>query len=72
MGRLNSDCSTMFSDCGWWNRGVFGPPISDKTVQGYDLQFGTNVLGHFLFTKLLLPTMIRTVDTSLGSGASFV
>ncbi|KAB5588759.1 hypothetical protein CTheo_7803 [Ceratobasidium theobromae] len=50
------------------NGGVFGPPISDKTVQGYDLQFGTNVLGHFLFTKLLLPTMIRTVDTSLGSG----
>ena len=27
------------------------------TVDGYDMQFGTNVLGHFFFTQLLLPAL---------------
>lgn len=31
-----------------------------KTVQGYDLQLGTNCLGHFLFTQLLVPILKRT------------
>nr|GAT61357.1 NAD(P)-binding protein [Mycena chlorophos] len=34
------------------------------TKQGYDLQFGTNVLGHFYLTKLLLPTLITTAKDS--------
>jgi len=39
------------------------PPIEQVTADGYDLQFGTNVLGHFYFTKLLLPTLIATAKT---------
>ena len=27
------------------------PPISQITAQNYDMQFGTNVLGHFLFLR---------------------
>ena len=36
------------------------PPIEQLTADGYDLQFGTNCLGHFYFTKKLLPLMIET------------
>ncbi|KAF8143844.1 NAD(P)-binding protein [Mycena galopus ATCC 62051] len=42
------------------NGGVMAPPIEQVTAQNYDLQFGTNVLGHFYFTTLLLPTLIVT------------
>ncbi|KAF8187405.1 NAD(P)-binding protein [Mycena galopus ATCC 62051] len=42
------------------NGGVMGPPIEQLTTQGYDLTFGTNVLGHFYLTKLLLPTLLST------------
>ncbi|KAJ7097006.1 NAD-P-binding protein [Mycena crocata] len=42
------------------NGGVMDPPVEQLTVQKYDLQFGTNVLGHFYLTKLLLPTLIST------------
>ncbi|KAF8173188.1 NAD-P-binding protein [Mycena galopus ATCC 62051] len=42
------------------NGGVMCSPIEQLTTQGYDLQFGTNVLGHFYFTKLLLPTLLAT------------
>ncbi|KAF8834654.1 NAD(P)-binding protein [Paxillus ammoniavirescens] len=46
------------------NAGVMGPPIEMLTDDGYDLQFGTNVLGHFYFTKLLIPTLISTAKSS--------
>ncbi|KIJ18178.1 hypothetical protein PAXINDRAFT_9260 [Paxillus involutus ATCC 200175] len=46
------------------NAGVMGPPIEMLTDDGYDLQFGTNVLGHFYLTKLLLPTLISTAKSS--------
>jgi hypothetical protein len=39
------------------------PPIDQLTTQGYDLQVGTNVLGHFLLTQLLLPGL-RAASTS--------
>ncbi|KAI0319443.1 NAD-P-binding protein [Amylostereum chailletii] len=42
------------------NGGVMFPPVEMVTKQGYDAQFGTNVLGHFYLTKLLLPTLTAT------------
>ena len=36
------------------------PPSTTK--EGYEIQFGTNHVGHALFTKLLLPTLERTAN----------
>ncbi|TFK40816.1 hypothetical protein BDQ12DRAFT_770851 [Crucibulum laeve] len=46
------------------NGGVFVPPLEQTTAQGYDLQFGTNTLGHFCFTKHLLPMLLLTARSS--------
>ncbi|KAI6002013.1 NAD(P)-binding protein [Pisolithus albus] len=46
------------------NAGVMHPPVELLTDDGYDLQFGTNVLGHFYLTKLLLPTLLSTATSS--------
>lgn len=40
------------------------PPKGSKTAQGYELQMGTNVLGSFLLTKLLLPILEKTAKSS--------
>jgi len=39
------------------NAGVMAPPRRLETPDGYELQFGTNVLGHFALTGLLLPAL---------------
>ncbi|TBU57725.1 NAD(P)-binding protein [Dichomitus squalens] len=49
------------------NAGVMWSPVADVTADGYDLQFGTNVLGHFLLTKLLLPALLKGKESS-GDG----
>lgn len=40
------------------------PPSGSKTVQGYELQLGTNNIGHFLFTKFLHPLLKKTAASS--------
>ncbi|CAE6505484.1 unnamed protein product [Rhizoctonia solani] len=52
------------------NAGVMMSPTELKTANGYDLQFGTNVLGPYLFTTLLIPTLIHTAQTSPHAGGS--
>ncbi|KIW23903.1 uncharacterized protein PV07_12065 [Cladophialophora immunda] len=42
------------------NAGVMIPPQGSKGAQGMDLTYQTNILGPFLFTKLLLPILKRT------------
>jgi len=40
------------------------PPVDLLTADGYDLQFGTNVLGHYYFTNQLLPLLLATAKVS--------
>ncbi|TFK24921.1 NAD(P)-binding protein [Coprinopsis marcescibilis] len=46
------------------NAGVMHCPVPEVTAQGYDLQFGTNVLGHFYLTKLLIPILTATAKST--------
>ncbi|RFB78802.1 SDR family oxidoreductase [Methylovirgula sp. 4M-Z18] len=39
------------------NAGVMAPPTRFETKNGFELQFGTNYLGHFVLTKRLLPLL---------------
>jgi NAD(P)-dependent dehydrogenase (short-subunit alcohol dehydrogenase family) len=41
------------------NAGVMTPPKRLETADGFELQFGTNVLGHFALTALLYPALER-------------
>jgi NAD(P)-dependent dehydrogenase (short-subunit alcohol dehydrogenase family) len=49
------------------NAGIMIPPLS-RTADGFELQFGTNHLGHFALTNLLLPHVTGRV-VSVASGA---
>ncbi|KAK7018676.1 short-chain alcohol dehydrogenase [Paramarasmius palmivorus] len=44
------------------NAGVMALPPG-LTKDGYEIQFGTNHLGHALLIRLLLPTLLRTAET---------
>ena len=57
-------------------------PVEQLTADGYDMHWGTNVLGHFFFTELLVPALAagaksasdghaRVVNTS-SSGAYLI
>jgi NAD(P)-dependent dehydrogenase (short-subunit alcohol dehydrogenase family) len=41
------------------NAGVMAPPNRQITVDGFELQFGTNYLGHYALTGRLLPLLLR-------------
>ena len=49
------------------NAGVMVPPMS-RTEDGFELQFGTNHLGHFALTNLLLPSVTGRVVTVSSTG----
>ncbi|MFD5826216.1 oxidoreductase [Lentzea sp. NPDC060358] len=49
------------------NAGVMIPPLT-RTADGFELQFGTNHLGHFALTALLLPRVRERVVTVSSTG----
>jgi NAD(P)-dependent dehydrogenase (short-subunit alcohol dehydrogenase family) len=46
------------------NAGVMGIP-ERKTVDGYEMQFGVDHLGHWTLTALLLPALLRSRDARI-------
>jgi NAD(P)-dependent dehydrogenase (short-subunit alcohol dehydrogenase family) len=52
------------------NAGIMIPPYT-KTADGFELQFGTNHLGHFALTNLLLPNITGRVVTVSSSAHWF-
>lgn len=48
------------------NAGIMGTPPG-QTEEGYEIQFGTNHMGHTLLTRLLLPVLQQTVSTETNS-----
>ncbi|KDE03200.1 hypothetical protein MVLG_06291 [Microbotryum lychnidis-dioicae p1A1 Lamole] len=53
------------------NAGVAMPQVDQLTKDGYDLTFGTNVLGHYYFVKYLIPSL-RASAASRGKPARIV
>jgi NAD(P)-dependent dehydrogenase (short-subunit alcohol dehydrogenase family) len=49
------------------NAGIMIPPLS-RTADGFEMQFGTNHLGHFALTNLLLPRITGRVVTVSSTG----
>lgn len=54
------------------NAGVMAVPMRRTTAQGFELQFGTNHLGHFALTGLLLPLLLRTEGSRVVTMSSFM
>src|SRR5262249_55519964 len=51
------------------NAGVMGSP-PEKTADGFELQFGSNHLGHFVMTCLLAPALRRAAPSRVVSVSS--
>lgn len=52
------------------NAGVMVPPERQETADGFELQFGTNYLGHFALTAHLLPLLRRGKQARVVSVSS--
>ena len=49
------------------NAGIMATPTNEKTVDGFEGQFGTNHLAHFLLFQLLKPTLLASSTPDLNS-----
>ncbi len=54
------------------NAGVMMPNNRQVTKQGFELQFGTNHIGHFVLTNYLLPILERTPKSRIVTLSSLV
>jgi NAD(P)-dependent dehydrogenase (short-subunit alcohol dehydrogenase family) len=54
------------------NAGVMAPPKRMTTVDGFELQFGSNFLGPFALTNLLLPLLLRAESPRVATMTSGV
>ncbi|KAH7872559.1 NAD-P-binding protein, partial [Lentinula edodes] len=54
------------------NGGVMNTPIQFLTTDGYDLQFGTNVIGHYVLFKELLTPLLAGAQSSQDKKARIV
>ncbi|MFI1917039.1 SDR family oxidoreductase [Nocardia sp. NPDC020380] len=54
------------------NAGVMTPPTRQTTADGFELQFGSNYLGPFALTMLLLPTLLRAEQPRIATMSSGV
>jgi NAD(P)-dependent dehydrogenase (short-subunit alcohol dehydrogenase family) len=52
------------------NAGVMALPTRRITPQGFEMQFGTNHLGHFALTGLLLPALLQQTGSRIVTVAS--
>ena len=48
------------------------PPQGSKTAQGYELQLGTNCIGHFMFANLLHPILAKTAASSAPNSVRII
>jgi NAD(P)-dependent dehydrogenase (short-subunit alcohol dehydrogenase family) len=56
------------------NAGVMAVPTREVTADGFERQFGTNVLGHFALTGLLVPALRKSAAprvVTLSSGTAY-
>jgi NAD(P)-dependent dehydrogenase (short-subunit alcohol dehydrogenase family) len=49
------------------NAGVMAPPKLTESVDGFELQFATNHLGHYVLTGLLLPALVDAAESGRPS-----
>ena len=54
------------------NAGVMAPPTRFETVDGFELQFGSDYLGPFALTELLLPRLLKSPSPRVVTMASIV
>ena len=54
------------------NAGVMIPPQRFETADGFELQLGTNFIGPYVLTTLLLPVLVRTPGARVATMSSMV